>query len=226
MRVVLAARRLGDDQSAAHHLCVLIVSWWSRPQEWFRILGLLSFLGAMTSLSLGSVGDDRDLAPAMGFASRYVTLAIPLLCCVYFVWELYAVRPLRHLGHMTLFALVFAMTGLSTVTSLGNAKAQRDLFRAMERDLRRGVPISDFVDCYVGRNFIFPPQASPRSRQVEGSWNFIVPTSGASDTFGLTCPFGRCLFRLCRVDSIKSLGTGSRTRNRSRSLPGLCIEKT
>jgi hypothetical protein len=41
---------------------------------------------------------------------------------------------------------------------------------------------------------------SNRGFEVEGSWHFIVPTSGASDTFGLTRPFGRCLFRLCRLD--------------------------
>ncbi len=152
---------------------LLIVSWWSRPQEWFRILGLLAFLGAMISLSLAVGWGRSGFGPGAGFLSRYVTIAIPWLCCVYFIWELYAVRPLRHLGQMILFALVCAMTGLSTVTSLEDAKARRDFSRAMERDLRRGVPISVFVDCYVGRNdvgrnLIFPPGVVSKELATRG----------------------------------------------------------
>ena len=73
---------------------LLMVAWWRRPQERFRVLGLLGFLGAMVSLSLAVGWGRSGLGPVSGFASRYVTLAVPLLCCVYFIWEIYAGRTL------------------------------------------------------------------------------------------------------------------------------------
>ncbi len=140
---------------------LLMVAWWRRPQEWFRVVGLLAFLGAMAALSL-AVGWGRSaLGPGVGFRSRYVTLAVPLLCCMYFVWEIYAGSALRHFAQMTLLALMCALLTPSTISALDDAKARRRIVDAMDRDLREGVPISVFVNRYNGSNFIFPPAHPP-----------------------------------------------------------------
>ena len=140
---------------------LLMVAWWRCPQERFRVVGLLAFLGAMASLSL-AVGWGRSaFGPGVGFTSRYVTLAVPLLCCVYFIWEIYGGWALRHFGQMTLFALMCALLTPSTISSLDEAKGRRQIAKAMERDLREGVPISVFVNRYNGWNFIFPPPCPP-----------------------------------------------------------------
>lgn len=136
---------------------LLMVAWWKHPQEWFRVLGLLAFLGAMASLSL-AIGRGRSgLGPGWGFASHYVTLAVPLLCCVYFIWEIYGGWTLRHFGQMALFAIMCALLTPSTISALDDAKARRRIVKAMAQDLREGVPISVFIDRYDGWNFIFPP---------------------------------------------------------------------
>ena len=135
---------------------LLMVALWRRPQEWFRVLGLLAFLGAMASLSLAVGWGRSGFGPGSGFASRYVTLAVPLLCCVYFIWEIYGGWTLRHFGQMALFALMCALLTPSTISSLHEAKARRQVAKAMAQDLREGVPISVFIDRYDGWNFIFP----------------------------------------------------------------------
>ena len=175
---------------------LLIMTGWRRPQERFRVVGLLAFLGAMTSLSLALGWGRSSFGPFAGFQSRYVTLAVPLLCCVYFVWELYGGWALRHFGQMTLFALMCALLTPSTIWSLDDAEPRRRIAKAMERDLREGVPISVFVNRYNGWNFIFPPPHPPlyndlpisNERHDNTSWPCVVRTSENSDTSPLDDP--------------------------------------
>jgi hypothetical protein len=68
---------------------LLMKTLWSCPQAWFRAVGLMTFLGAMASLSLAIGWGRSAFGQGIGFTSRYVTLAVPLLCCVYFIWEIY-----------------------------------------------------------------------------------------------------------------------------------------
>jgi len=118
---------------------LLVVAWWTRQEERFRVLGLLAFLGAMASLSL-SVGWGRSASifgPIYGFQSRYVTLAVPMLCCVYFTWELYGGRTIRYWGRTILFAIMCALLIPSTISAIDQAKARRRIADAVERDLRQ-----------------------------------------------------------------------------------------
>ena len=57
--------------------------WVTCPEERARAAGFLLFLGSMASLALG-LGVGR-----FSLEARYVVLAVPAWCCVYFVCELY-----------------------------------------------------------------------------------------------------------------------------------------
>jgi hypothetical protein len=68
---------------------VLVRTWCRRPQERFRVLGILLFMGAAGMLAL-SVGWGR--APSgldYIFGGHLLTLGVPLLCCVYLVLGMY-----------------------------------------------------------------------------------------------------------------------------------------
>ena len=160
---------------------LLMVAWWRRPQEWFRVLGLLAFLGAMASLSLAVGWGRSGFGPGSGFASRYVTLAVPLLCCVYFIWELYAVWAMRHFGQMTLFALICALLTPSTISSLDECESSTAILpRRWSGTCGEGVPISVFVDRYDGRNFIFPPPITKESGGTDRLHEPSIPSTQAT----------------------------------------------
>ena len=65
----------------------LLRDWRVVPAERLRTEGLLSFGGAMLCLALG-IGWGRGAGGAQaGFATRYATLAAPILCFAYLVWR-------------------------------------------------------------------------------------------------------------------------------------------
>jgi hypothetical protein len=85
----------------------------NQPLERPRALGLLMFLGAMGCLAL-VIGLERTARGTdAGYAPRYVTLAVPVLYCLYFVWELYGSANISRLIHMVLFTLICMFSPLS-----------------------------------------------------------------------------------------------------------------
>ncbi len=136
---------------------LLIVVWWRNPQERFRVQGILAFLVAMVSLSLAIGYGRAGFGPGSGFCSRYVTLAVPLLGCVYFIWGLYGGRVLGNLTQMTLFALMYALLIPNMMSQLDEAKSFRRTAKAMEQDLCAGLPISVFIERHHGRFPYFQP---------------------------------------------------------------------
>jgi hypothetical protein len=106
--------------------------WRTDPEERHRAAGLLLFLGAMSSLALG-LGLGRN-----GFETRYVTLALPFWCCVYFAVSLYAPPRFNQRGRILL--LIAALLALAPNTWFGVAYA-RELqgeLRSFEHDLAAG----------------------------------------------------------------------------------------
>src|SRR5205085_2792489 len=59
------------------------------PSERIRAWGLLCFLAAMTSLAIAIGWGRTGTIRLAGFADRYVTLAVPLLCGVSLSWQVY-----------------------------------------------------------------------------------------------------------------------------------------
>jgi hypothetical protein len=119
----------------------LAVAWWGRPDERLRAAGLLAFLGAMALLALG-VGHGRaGSGPEAGLVIRYVTLAVPALLCLYYVWQLYgppAVRP-RVQAALCAFAGLLFLLNVPVAFKYGGS--QYRIKAGFERDLRDGVPV-------------------------------------------------------------------------------------
>ena len=109
-----------------------------RPER-NRIVGCLAFLGALAVLAVavghGRGGRDWDDA-------HYGTLALPILCFVYFVWEAYGSPAVKRFVEMCLFCVmcaVFILNGPPRHLARLNAAAaeveevQRDVLAGMSR---------------------------------------------------------------------------------------------
>ena len=129
-------------------LALLLRALKTVPGERQRAAGLLAFLLGTGMLAL-SVGLGRGgFGPGAAFASRYVTLSIPLLCCVYLVWGLYA-RPLGGRACQAGLFLVLALTSFPSGARAFEAAAElRRAIGAFEGALVRGVPPERLADRY------------------------------------------------------------------------------
>ena len=122
---------------------VLASAWWeaTRGQPLTRILGLLSYLClAMLTLVLALGWGRSTSGPHGAFQSRYGALAAPVLCCIYFAWELYCSRAVGRVARACLFALACGMLAANTREGLRYARDYHRQMEAFEHDLRAGVP--------------------------------------------------------------------------------------
>jgi hypothetical protein len=120
---------------------LLIRVWRDRPAERARVAGLLCFLAALGSLALG-LGLGRN-----GFETRYVTLALPAWCALYFAWVLYGDRARRWAPAALTLASLAALWG-NTVFGLDYARELRGQLGGFERDLAAGVPLHQLLHRY------------------------------------------------------------------------------
>lgn len=107
-----------------------------------RIVGLLLFLAALAMLAV-AVGQGRGglaLVDRSVGTAHYNTLALPILCFVYFVWEAYGSPSGKRLVEMCLFCVMCAVFILNgpPLRYLGGfnmaaAEVQRDVLAGMSR---------------------------------------------------------------------------------------------
>jgi hypothetical protein len=116
----------------------------------------------MASLSLGLSWGRSGFGPGSGFVSRYVTLAVPTLCCIYFIWELYGGRASRQFAQMTLFAFMCILLLPNSTCLLGYWETLRQNCEAFEQDLRDGVPFSLLYDRHHDR----PPLIAYQTKET------------------------------------------------------------
>ena len=133
-------------------LVLLLACWRAKASKRPAVLGLTMFLGATCCLALG-IGWGRAGLPYShpGLAVRYVTLAAPALCGIYFAWGLLGEKPLGTMAQMLLFmaALVFWMP--NTEDALACGKAQREAQRCFQQDVKSGLTASQLADRYATR---------------------------------------------------------------------------
>lgn len=121
-------------------VAVLLIAWLKEPQERLRVIGLLLFVGATGSLVL-IVGRARaGYGEEYTLSGVYLNMALPALCCAYFIWIVYGKPAISNLVQMCLFTgmcLVFVPNlaiGLESGRHFSNSR------QAFERDMRAGVP--------------------------------------------------------------------------------------
>ena len=97
-----------------------------RPGERPRALGLLAFLGGLVSLAVGLGWGRAGSSLLAGFEPRYVTLASPLGCALYFVWDLYGGTPaLRRLVPLGLLATMLVVLWPNTQAGIAAGRGLR-----------------------------------------------------------------------------------------------------
>jgi hypothetical protein len=126
--------------------------WRTEPGERPRALGLFCFLGALVALALG-LGLGRN-----GFETRYVTLAIPIWCAVYFVWLLFP-GPNRPPAGAILAVSALAGVWGNTAFGLQYAAELRGQLGSFERDLSAGVQLHELLHRYGP--WLHPHQDTP-----------------------------------------------------------------
>lgn len=134
---------------------LLIVVWRRQPHDRTRSAGLLLFLAACVCLGLavgwGRTGHGTDV----GFTARYTTLALPLLCCIYFIWGLYGGPRFGPMAQMCLFSLACALFLTNVQLGISWGRERRELMQAFEQDLRARMPIALLAERYA--DGIYPP---------------------------------------------------------------------
>ena len=110
-----------------------------------RRLGLVSFLASFFCLGLG-IGLGR---PGANFVNlRYVTLAAPAVCGLFFMWMVAGSAALQRTVQGGLLGLLLLMVALGIPGDIAYARHRRAPLAAFERDLRDGTPPSLLLKRY------------------------------------------------------------------------------
>jgi hypothetical protein len=114
-----------------------------------RALGLMFFLGASGMLALGLGWGRAGLGFELGF--RYTLLAIPILCCVYFAWDLPRSGRAGRLARACLLAAAGLAAWVDIPRRIRAAEQEHASGLAFERDIRRGMPPHRLIAQHGGR---------------------------------------------------------------------------
>jgi hypothetical protein len=115
---------------------LLVVTLWNQPRERSRALGLLLFVGFVACFAV-LLGWQRGFV----FKGYYGTFSALGLCCIYYVWGLYARSGVGSFAQLVLFALMCAIFPFNTVRGL--RWAQQHHYQNMEpaeQAMRAGAP--------------------------------------------------------------------------------------
>jgi hypothetical protein len=121
-------------------LLALVIS--NPALEFYRALGLFFFLVAMGCLAL-VLGLGRN-----GFEPRYITLSVPVMCCVYFIYELYGHERIRLLVRMSLLAITCLTLWPNTEFGVSYAQDLRSRLGSFEQEMASGVPSYLLINRY------------------------------------------------------------------------------
>lgn len=114
-----------------------------------RALGVLCFLAGVVSLAVGIAWGRSGFGEGMGFSRRYVTLAAPLACAVYFAALLYGRAAATAVQASLLLAAAF-MAWPNTAQALVYARSLRDYkIGGLIADIDAGLPPFALADRYA-----------------------------------------------------------------------------
>jgi hypothetical protein len=123
-------------------VALLLIRFWKVAAERTRTLGLIFFIGAMACLGLG-IGLGRD-----GFEPRYITLSVPVWCCIYYIGVICtSLKVGRALQVVLVILAVFALPQ-NMKFGLDYAIELRTRFAALEHKMVAGTPAHELISAY------------------------------------------------------------------------------
>jgi hypothetical protein len=123
-------------------VATLVLALVNRPAEHLRALGLLAFLVAMGCLAL-ALGMGRHKSDP-----RYITLSVPAMACVYFIWDIYGPPRLNRIVRMLLCIATLLALWPNTRDGLEYATWLRGRLGSFERDMVGGMPPYRLIQRY------------------------------------------------------------------------------
>jgi hypothetical protein len=118
----------------------LILTWWWSPEDRPRTAALVLIMASLLSVVL-AVGVGRSgFGAGMGFASRYIPLAAPILAVLYVTWIIYGMGLIGRVIQFSLFILI--CVSLPSNNSCGEeiGKSRRNFLKQVEYGLKSHVP--------------------------------------------------------------------------------------
>ncbi len=124
--------------------------WRYHPQGRLRVWGVLMFAGCEVLQALavgyGRSGPGWDVDEALN--SRYVTLAVFALLCLYFIWCLFPFPSVGGFFQVVLFTLACGLIPLNVKGALEEEGGIRSKVQEFDRDMEAGVPPALLTDRY------------------------------------------------------------------------------
>jgi len=116
-----------------------------RPEERVRAVGLLCFLGGVSSSAL-AIGIGRAYeGPRAGFMERYMTLGAPLLCLFYLQFTLYSSSAVKiHLQRALALLMCFLLL-VNMPKGLRYATDYQLLMTSLKNDMQAGLSANDLA---------------------------------------------------------------------------------
>ena len=140
-------------------VAVLARTWIANLEARPRALGQLLFLGAPATLILVIAQSRAGMGRDYIYQGHYLTLMLPMLCSLYFVWE-FVPKPW---GRIVQYVMCAVLVGLLPLNLQHGALVGAGLQRrvaAFELDLGRGVPASVLAERHFTSDLV------PRAEQI------------------------------------------------------------
>jgi hypothetical protein len=164
-------------------ILALLVRAFRRSADRLAAVGYLLYLLAFASLAVGIGWGRAGLGDGdPGFAPRYVTLAAPIVCCLYLMWGLGARGPSGSFGEMWCFTLVCALCIANFQEGFACGLAQRGTIKQFERDLKAGMTPEQLAERY--QKVIYPS-----AREMDERMPYLK-SAGNKLFRSLNCPGG------------------------------------
>jgi len=134
--------------AVAGAVCLAIIAY-RRQEERVRALGLLMYIGAIAVLVV-SIGRARSgMSSDYIFLGTYVPLVTPLLCCIYFIYDEYAVPRARSAVLASLVGVSLALFPSNLQMRRDDAQWRFDRSQQFETAIRSGTPTSIMAEHFM-----------------------------------------------------------------------------
>jgi hypothetical protein len=147
----------------------LAVVWRREPGERSRASGLIAVILSMLGLA-AAVGLSRSgLGPVSGLASRYITIAAPLLGALYIAWLMYGSPSARRVVHIGLLVLVCLAIPANAEIGRLIGKERRAALDQVEQGLKARMPASRLMSRVCPALLQDPDQARECFRMLKSA---------------------------------------------------------